>query len=751
MSYIAKKIPVLFKFINEKTDDKINFLQYIENNETIIKNLIDFQNKIIYVQNKNYDFKIAINNNIKEFKVILHNDTINNILINLNPDYKNKISDIEILIEDSSSLNSDLMIKYKGKKACFEINYNDLKIGRVLILNSELNFQLYVMDKCYLKNIEIEEQNNIISNLLNQLKKDNIDISKYKINIEQFEKTSEKKIKSFIGKKREKEEKIIISTNKTENNGLKEIKFQVKESNIGNKMLICIYNYDINKTITLHNMTKINIIDFNIIKNSNYDKNELNSYLNTSSNTINNLINKIKQSSIYDLSNISIVFEESDKNICKYSNCDIDDKIYLMFLKDCFEDIYCSIMRINYNIIENVIKPQKEKFVDDPELTDFIKKTMINIFSYFDYFREYTKYLANEDNTISNLIIPSNQNLSNKEKINILSSIINIMFVSPFFNKNKKIEFYNINNDNRNIYYKAKELLFNIIDNLTPDSAFLKGIKKTTSRIMPDLNECNSFYYNSKNNNKVDIDNKIFILEYKQLSELKKEVKSNVPDLIVRFVDTKTLSKAQYDILSGNILINEAIFKNKDNNFLEHDDNNIFEENNNIIKGNIDFTNQKDKLKYDLCIFKSFWRLNHESLGHKPISKINNGMDTPKKTILSKTFTKTEDAGEIVEYYIIENRKNDFYTIKNYEYDCSRLLDSSLYIESTFDQFWNIYEELEFKNNDEEYKETEKIKLYNQIKLYFNEQRDIKCENEKLIKKTKKYHYFKKKFILSKE
>ena len=775
MADIVKKIPVLLKFINGKINDKIDYLHYQENNKLIEKQLIDFKNEILYVQNNNFNFKISINKNVKEFKVILKNDTINNILINLNPNCKKKISQVEILIEDSSSQNSDLMIEYNEEKVFFKMKYNDLQIGRVIILNSDLNFQLYIMAQSYLNNIEIEKRDNEIEKRDIEIEKRDIEIEKRDIEIEKRDIEIEKLLKiikdnnididisnyekpikienppekkTFIGKKRDKKEKVK-SSNKTENNRTEEIKFTIDESKIGDKMLICIHNYDKNKIATVHDMTETNIIDDPKLENSNYDPNEFNSYLNKNSNIINDFINKINENKIEEINKININFNEKEIDFWKYSNYDIDDKRYLLFLKDSFEYIYNSTLKINYNIIKNIIIPEIDKIKNNHELTDFIKKIMINIFSYFDYFREYMKYLNNEESTISNLIIPDNKNLSRKDKMNILSSIMSIMLVSPYFNKNKKIEFFKINNDKNNIYYKANELLFNIIDNLNPDSAFLNGIKKTTSRIKPDLNKQNYCYYTSKiEENQEIIDNDIFIIEYKELSELKKEIKSNVPDLIVRFVDTKTLSKAQYDMCSGNILINEAIYKKKDSNFLDNDDNQIFDEYNDIIKGNIDLKNKSNKIKYDLCTFKSFWRLNHESLGHKPISKINSGKDTPTKAIMSQTqnFEKTEDAGEIVEYYIINSRKDDFYTIKNCEYDCSRLLDPSLYIEKTFKRFWIIVEELKIQDDDEEFVITEKIRLFNKIKIYFNNQRDIKRENEKKIKKNN-YCYFKNKLF----
>ena len=69
-------------------------------------------------------------------------------------------------------------------------------------------------------------------------------------------------------------------------------------------------------------------------------------------------------------------------------------------------------------------------------------------------------------------------------------------------------------------------------------------------------------------------------------------------------------------------------------------------------------------------MFRAFWRLNHEGLGHKPISIINKGIyDSPTKTLLNDSFKDSSDAGEIIEYYIVNEKfvlgKGNFFGGRN--------------------------------------------------------------------------------------
>ena len=91
--------------------------------------------------------------------------------------------------------------------------------------------------------------------------------------------------------------------------------------------------------------------------------------------------------------------------------------------------------------------------------------------------------------------------------------------MSPKNDKNNYIEFFEIKDNTNDIYSKAKTFIFNIIDKLNNKSAYLNGLELTTSRIKKDLNKNN--YHNYKN----DYTKRIFILEMRTISDLKKQLR----------------------------------------------------------------------------------------------------------------------------------------------------------------------------------------------------------------------------------
>ena len=228
-----------------------------------------------------------------------------------------------------------------------------------------------------------------------------------------------------------------------------------------------------------------------------------------------------------------------------------------------------------------------------------------------------------------------------------------------------------------------------------------KGYLKTFSRIKEDINEVNKRYYNFLNN-------KVFIIEIINLKELKKYLEGYLPTIIVRYLNSKSKIAAQYDIFSENIIINEIIFIKKKNAFLKNDDNKIFNNLDKIIKGNINLNIEDNKIKYDLCIFRVIWKLNHEAFGHKAVSKINKGRaSTPDRTIINGSYEITKDAGEIIENYIYESSDiNSFDMIRYATFNPKELLAVNLYIQKSFDEFWevfsNILKNIDFGDEDEE-------------------------------------------------
>jgi len=182
-------------------------------------------------------------------------------------------------------------------------------------------------------------------------------------------------------------------------------------------------------------------------------------------------------------------------------------------------------------------------------------------------------------------------------------------------------------------------------------------------------------------------------------------LKDYLPTKVVRYLNSKTKIAAQYDIFSENILINELIFIKRKNDFLNYDDNKIFNNLNGLIKKNFDLNNKEEIIKYDLCIFRTFLKYNHEAFGHKPVSKINKGRaNTLNKTIIDGLYNDTKDAGEIIEKYIYESSgESSFDMIKSATFNPKNLLKVHLYIQKSFEDFWEAFSKIEiFFGNEEE-------------------------------------------------
>ena len=117
-----------------------------------------------------------------------------------------------------------------------------------------------------------------------------------------------------------------------------------------------------------------------------------------------------------------------------------------------------------------------------------------------------------------------------------------------------------------------------------------------------------------------------------------------------------------------------------------------------------------------LCI-ELFWRVNHERFYHNPLSKINKGIyETQTQTLLADCFKDTTDAGEIIEYYIINERKYLFNYLKHGSFDIEQLLDVNLYIQESFNMLWLIFNNIKKTEINPELEECgEEIKFYNSI------------------------------------
>ena len=400
----------------------------------------------------------------------------------------------------------------------------------------------------------------------------------------------------------------------------------------------------------------------------------------------------------------------------KLQNKKFEKEHFLFFIKYCYKYL-C-------NFISNVIEKMMEKYKDEfSAYLDFGKDIIIDVLSKFECFNEYYKYIMKKNNKVQNLVIKKG-NLTYQEKADILSSILTIILNSPSFSPNKNIEFLELKTSNKNVYLDARNFLAKIINNLKPDSILNNGYLKTLSRVKEDINKKNkSIYMNNR---------EAFMIELMNLNELKDNLKKFLPNMVVRYFNSKSKSAAEYDIFSGNILINELIFKEKKNDFLVLDNNEEFRNLERFVKAVIDLNDEQNKKKYDLFVFRSFWRLNHEAFGHQPVSKINRGKsNTPKKVIINKGYVERNDAGEIIEYYVYHEVKQSYFDLlKNVAFNPISLLDEKLYIQDSFIDFWNIFLSLEFDKIDEKNEELNgKLSFYNKISNLFLSDKTDKFSN----------------------
>ena len=674
-SFIIKAFP----FENNKYKIRFSKGQEEQFLETVI-------NKVIYWDFEDFGFDLLLNiNNWKYFKLKLSKDFISQIVIELNPKIKDNKYQIELRTKDYNKENKKILIMKKEKEKEEEeiklnIVHNDLNLGKIMILNSDLNFKLFLVD---LINQEIKSEVNKYEKI-----NDNSEKLEDKTNKNLKIKNKEEKSNDYeylLGKKVKKENKEIEKT--------KEIKFKINQDIIkGDEILFCLHILKREKIImTIHNLLEKETEDYLDIEYTTFE--DLKKLEEEIISKIKTIKNEVKNSRDLKHIDYTVINSKYNDNIVSYKlqNLEFDEKHFLAFINYCYKYISSFIK----DIIEKIFKNYECYFL---KYEQFGKEIILDLLSKFEFFNEYYKKILGKQSAVQNLIIKKN-NLSYKEKAEVLSSILTIILNSPKFSTNMNIEFFEIESNIPNVYYDAKEFILKIINELKGDSILNNGYLKTFSRIKEDINEVNKKYY-------LFSEKKVFIIELINLNELKQNLKDYLPTKIVRYLNTKTKIGAQYDIFSENILINELIFIKRQNDFLNNDDNKIFNNLDNLIKKNFDLNNEEKKIKYDLCIFRTLWKFNHEAFGHKPVSKINKGRaNTPNKTIINGLYKNTKDAGEIIEKYIYESMDElSFDTIKSAIFNPKDLLKVNLYIQKSFDDFWEVFSNIEinFGNEEEE-------------------------------------------------
>ena len=187
--------------------------------------------------------------------------------------------------------------------------------------------------------------------------------------------------------------------------------------------------------------------------------------------------------------------------ITHYDDIVSESDKYLLMMEYFYKFIICTVRDTIKDIIEKFFF-----FYEHPndDKMSFTKNALKYILLKFRQFNDYVDYYNDKNNNkfINNLLINKN-NLSLNDKINIFSILLNIILSSPIYYENTKIEFFNINLNDKNVYLLANNLLKKIIDKLNPNSQYLKGLKQTFSRIKKDLNILN--HKNKKENNSFNI------------------------------------------------------------------------------------------------------------------------------------------------------------------------------------------------------------------------------------------------------
>ena len=337
----------------------------------------------------------------------------------------------------------------------------------------------------------------------------------------------------------------------------------------------------------------------------------------------------------------------------------------------------------------NSIKINLKNVINKGNFEEIHFKFIFSILNKLQQFKKYENKIINiETNEIKNLFLHKN-NLSFKEKIQILSTISSIILKSPIFKDDTFIQFYKIDNEyeKENIYLKIKNFFFQILEMSNPESNIIQGLDLLFSKVLTDINQKN------KTKNK-----KVFINDIKNFDNLKNQLKIFFPKIICRYFNSNDKSASFYDIIGEYVVINESIYVENEYNMIygDYDDNKanfIYK----IIEGKFNNTQSNNDL-YNCFIFKGFWKIFHESFGNQPIQIINNHQVDTLKYFYDKGIMITQKyAGNILEYFI-SNDSSKIKLIKSINCNVNKLLDPKLF-SGDFEEFWEIVDKI-FENWD---------------------------------------------------
>ena len=525
----------------------------------------------------------------------------------------------------------------------------------------------------------------------------------------------------YIGKKRN------LSIDEVE----EDIKSKIMEKDLNNNknILFSLTYNEINNILTIHNLQdNIKLMNYHIEEKV-FNKEKI--YFNN--------LQKIHDLIEY-LEKIEIKIKEIEKKNYPNLKKQLIDVINIKFEKFEnfveFEKYIFSLIDLNcenfseshlniilsylYISMFHTIKIKLLNIIKKGNFEEIFFKFLYSILNKYSQFRLYEEaILKNNYNSIQNFKIYQN-NLSFREKFQILSTISTIIFQSPIFKQNSYIEFYMIENKENNIYLKIKNFLFEIIDQCTVKSNIIEGMEMLFSKILIDFN-----YYN------ITYNKNVFINQIKNLLDLKKEIKNYFPKIICRYLNSNDENSAFYDILSGLIGINETIYIEKQYNMIygEYDDIKDLDNINEIVEDKFSKDDEEKKNLYNLYFFKGFWRIIHESYGHQPIQKVNHySVNTPNHFYFKGSIVIKHDAGNILEYFINKDSSLIQY-IKEVNCNINELINVKLFI-GNFHEFWKIFEKIVSKIKFEENLE-EPYDYYLVQHIYNSYYDDFKLETDK--------------------
>ena len=633
---------------------------HIENTE--IKNIISYN-----ISSQNLIIRLSVGDKNQTYQLKLNGKTaiylfIDSLLEKYNIDFRVKNK----LVND---LSIKLNLKQTKEELLIEDNFNNLNINKFFLINIDLNFDIWI-------HLYETKYNSFSDKPLN-----------------------EKRIR-YNEEKREK------------------IKYNISE-NLSKDLLFCL-TYDNSYLLTIHDKNSENPI---ITKKQHI--NSQNNLFEEISVKIKNLEEKIKTEITTKELNNEINKQLKDYNIEKIEDIILNNIIELdenSFNEDNFKESINYFYLYEANIIyKSIINILNEKNINQNLHISQKKKNIISlILKKFSFFHEYVQsFLTN--NIPNNIKLnKKNENITFQEKIKKLSTILTIIYQSPFYDKDSIIQFLTVPENPKNVYSQIKQLFFKIIDESKSYSSIINGIEILFSKISKNLN------VKSKNYNE-----DCFIIEDQTLEQLKMKIKSFYPNYFVTYFNVNDKSIGIYDIMSDSIIFNEAHYL--ENKYLLNynkkvDGKKLYEKLNLIINGTFE-ENKNNKKIYNKIILRGLLIILHESYGHQIIQRNNNfKVSTPTKFYFDGNFITDRDAGQILEFFISDN-PNNINSIKTIDADVSPLLDYKLYLDN-FNEFWNIFDRI-FDNlgNDsdfelsDDYSENEKdyISSVNKIyKLYYS-------------------------------